>query len=231
MLLITGANGQLGKAVVEQCLRQGIPFYPVTKAELDITCASIVNRLISEQKFDCIINCAAFTAVDAAETDVAHAYNVNAFGPWVLASTGVPILHVSTDYVFDGTAFSPYETNDLLSKRAGEVSLLEGQFSGVIIRTAWVYSRATESRNFFNTISKLAAERDSLRVVGDQTVAPTRVEDLALALLSLYKQGAHKQPMHIVHFTNAGQCSWYDFACEIVKITGSSCVPHTAYFP
>ena len=89
----------------------------------------------------------------------------------------MPIIHVSTDYVFDGTAVSPYETNDLtrplsvygLSKRAGEVSLLEGQFSGVIIRTAWVYSKATESRNFFNTISKLAAGRDSLRVVGDRS--------------------------------------------------------------
>lgn len=92
MLLITGANGQLGKAVVEQCLRQGIPFYPVTKSELDITCASSVNRLVSEQKFDCIINCAAYTAVDAAETDVANAYTVNAFGPWVLASTGVRLF-------------------------------------------------------------------------------------------------------------------------------------------
>lgn len=231
MLLITGANGQLGEAVVEQCLRQGIPFYPVTKSKLDITCASSVNRFVSEQKFDCIINCAAYTAVDAAETDVANAYSVNAFGPWMLASTGVPIIHVSTDYVFDGTAVSPYETNDLtrplsvygLSKRAGEVSLLEGQFNGAIIRTAWVYSKAAESRNFFNTISKLAAQRDSLRVVSDQTGAPTRVEDLAQALLSLYKQGAHKQPMHIVHFTNTGQCSWYDFACEIVKITGNSC--------
>lgn len=242
MLLITGANGQLGKAVIEQCLRQGISFCPVTKAELDITCASSVTRLVSEQKFDCIINCAAYTAVDAAETDVANAYNVNAFGPWMLASTGVPILHVSTDYVFDGTAVSPYETNDLsrplsvygLTKRAGEVSLLEGQFSGVIIRTAWVYSKAAESRNFFNTISRLATERDTLRVVSDQTGTPTRAKDLAQALLTLYKQGAHKQPMHVMHFTNAGQCSWYDFACEIVKTTGSSCaiVPiTTAEYP
>lgn len=230
MLLITGANGQLGKAVIEQCLLQGIPFCPVTKSELDITCASSVTKLVSEQKFDCIINCAAYTAVDAAETDVANAYSVNAFGPWMLASTGVPILHVSTDYVFDGTAVSPYETNDLsrplsvygLTKRAGEVSLLEGQFSGVIIRTAWVYSKAAESRNFFNTISRLAAERDTLRVVSDQTGTPTRAKDLAQALLTLYKQGAHKQPMHVMHFTNAGQCSWYDFACEIVKTTGSS---------
>ena len=87
MLLITGANGQLGKAVIEQCLRQGIPFYPVTKSELDITCVSSVNRLVSEQKIDCIINCAAYTAVDAAETDVANAYSVNAYGPWMLALT------------------------------------------------------------------------------------------------------------------------------------------------
>lgn len=189
-----------------------------------------MTKLVSEQKFDCIINCAAYTAVDAAETDVANAYSVNAFGPWMLASTGVPILHVSTDYVFDGTAVSPYETNDLsrplsvygLTKRAGEVSLLEGQFSGVIIRTAWVYSKAAESRNFFNTISRLAAERDTLRVVSDQTGTPTRAKDLAQALLTLYKQGAHKQPMHVMHFTNAGQCSWYDFACEIVKTIGSS---------
>ena len=231
MLLITGANGQLGRAVSEQCLLQGIPFYPVTKSELDITCASSVNKLVSEQKFDCIINCAAYTAVDAAETDVANAYSVNAFGPWTLASTEVPILHVSTDYVFDGTAVSPYQTNHLtrplsvygLTKRAGEVSLLEGKFSGIIIRTAWVYSKAAESRNFFNTISRLAAERDTLRVVSDQTGAPTRAKDLALALLALYKQGAHKRPMHVVHFTNAGQCSWYDFACEIVKTTSSSC--------
>lgn len=234
MLLITGATGQLGKAVVTVCERKKIPFKAFSHSELNISCLEDAHKIVASQ-YDCIINCAAYTAVDAAEDNVGVAYAANAYGPWCLASSRVPVIHISTDYVFDGASSSPYDVDDItkplsvygLSKRAGEIALLEGGFQGAIVRTAWVYSKAPGVHNFFNTILRLGKEHESLNVVHDQVGAPTRAEDLAVALVELYCQKAHLQPMHILHFTNSGKCSWFEFSNAILKFNGvTTCQVH-----
>lgn len=241
MIAITGAGGQLGRAVVEVCTKKGLSFRSFARTELDITKPSSVNEILNREVFDCIIHCAAYTAVDAAEDQVDQAYFVNAYAPWLLANTRIPILSVSTDYVFDGNASEPYETTSQCcpisvygqSKRAGEISLLEGNFLGAIIRTAWVYSPREGTKNFYHTMCRLASERSEIKVVNDQTGAPTRAEDLAEALVKMYEKGVHQEKMQILHFTNTGTSTWYDFAKEIVKISGQKCtvlpIPTSAY--
>lgn len=241
MIAVTGCGGQLGRAVSEACLARGVPFRAFNRTSLNITNPEAVKKAFEEGDFDCIIHCAAYTAVDVAEDHPGDAFSVNAYGPWLLAKTGVPILSVSTDYVFDGVASVPYETEAIcrplsvygLSKRAGETALLEGNFRGAIVRTAWVYSKREGTKNFYHTMLRLASERSELSVVDDQVGAPTLAEDLASTLVSLYESGVHKNPMHILHFTNSGSCSWYDFATEIARISGLSTpirpIPTSAY--
>lgn len=241
MIAITGSGGQLGQAVLAVCSERGIPFRAFDRTSLNITNPENVRKIFEENDFDCIIHCAAYTAVDAAESHPEEAFTVNAYGSWLLARTGVPILSVSTDYVFDGTASVPYETESPcrplsvygLSKRAGETALLEGDFRGAIVRTAWVYSKREDTKNFYNTMLRLASERSELSVVDDQVGAPTLAEDLASTLVTLYENSVHKNPMHILHFTNSGSCSWYDFASEIVRQSGLSTpirpIPTSAY--
>ncbi len=241
MIAVTGANGQLGQAVVDKCKRHGLSFRAFGRTELDVTDPKAVSEVLVGETFDCTIHCAAYTAVDAAEDRPQEAFAANAYAPWLLASTGVPILAVSTDYVFDGKAASPYEADATarpvsvygLSKRAGEVALLEGGFSGAIVRTAWVYSKREGTKNFFHTMQRLARERDEIRVVNDQIGAPTLAEDLAAALVTLYEKGAHHKPMHVLHCTNSGTCSWFDFATEIIRMTNPNCtvtpIPTSAY--
>ncbi len=232
MLLITGASGQLGRALCETCRRQNTPFRAFSHRELDAADASAVNALArGPEHFDCIINCAAYTQVDAAEDHAAEAYAANALAPWNLARTGIALIHVSTDYVFDGCGSRPYETDDParplsvygLTKRAGETALLEGGFSGLIVRTAWVYSADPAAKNFVNTMKRLFASRPEVSVVNDQIGAPTLAEDLAQMLLALYRKGLHRRPMQVVHATNSGAASWYEFACAIAQETGAAC--------
>lgn len=241
MILITGANGQVGRAAADICLARGIPFKATDRRELDIANADSVAQFFQGKSFDCILNCAAYTAVDAAEDDWKRAYAVNAEGPALLAATGIPILHISTDYIFDGSSDTPWETDSMAqplsvygaSKLAGEEALLKIGGKGAIVRTAWVYSKRPGTKNFYQTIKRFAAERSELKVVNDQIGAPTRAEDLADAMFVLYTKGAHLQPMQILHFTNAGSCSWFEFAREIVAISGYSCnvlpIPSSAY--
>lgn len=241
MILITGANGQVGSAAADICLARGIPFKAVDRTELDIADPNSVAAFFRERLFDCILNCAAYTAVDAAEDDRTRAYDVNAAGPAMLAATGIPILHISTDYVFDGSSNTPLETDSLThplsvygaSKLAGEDALLRAGGKGSIVRTAWVYSKRPSTKNFYQTIKRLAAERPELKVVNDQFGTPTSAEDLAAAMITLYAKGAHLQPMRVLHFTNAGYCSWFEFAREIVAMSGNTCnvipIPSSAY--
>lgn len=231
MIAVTGANGQLGRAVVTECAKRGIAYRAFNRNDLDVTNPKAVNKVFADRSYDCIVHCAAYTAVDNAEDHPQEAFATNAYAPWLLASTGVPILSVSTDYVFDGHAATPYETNAPvcplsvygLSKRAGEIVLLEGRFLGAIVRTAWVYSKREDTKNFFHTMCRLAQERSKIHVVNDQIGAPTLAEDLATALVTLFEKGAHRKPMHILHFTNRGACSWFDFATEIVHMTHPAC--------
>lgn len=241
MIAVTGASGQVGQAVVDECKKRGVPYRAFNRTDLDVTDPKAVKEVFTDQPYDCIVHCAAYTAVDNAEDHPQETFATNAYAPWLLASMGVPILSVSTDYVFDGHAVTPYETNAParplsvygLSKRAGEIALLEGRFLGAIVRTAWVYSKRNGTKNFFHTMCRLARERSQVNVVNDQFGAPTLAEDLAFALIRLYEKGAHRQPMHVIHFTNMGTCSWFDFATEIVHMTHPACavlpIPSSGY--
>ncbi len=231
MIAVTGANGQLGSAIVLEARALGIDCLSLDRRQLDITDVLAVKRYFEVHPVDCIINCAAYTAVDRAEDEIEAAYAANAKGPLNLAASNVPVVHFSTDYVFDGTATQPYETdaqrNPLSvygkSKAAGETALLEAGVPGKIIRTSRVYSTRPQMRNFYHTICRLAAEKDELGVVSDQFSAPTLTDDLAKAVLKLFLQGAVGQSMEVLHFANAGTCSWYEFACAIVEENGLSC--------
>lgn len=231
MLMITGAGGQLGKAAVERCRKADIDFISADRTELDITNKDAIASFVRDKNIDCILNCAAYTAVDAAEEHVGEAYAVNAYAPHCLAITGIPLIHVSTDYVFDGRSDVPYETdaktNPLsvygLSKRAGETALLESGQKGLIVRTAWVYSSDPETRNFYNTMKRLGKTHSEVRVVSDQFGTPTLADDLADALVRLYEQGSFKREMQVLHFTNSGSCSWFDFASAIIGRFNPAC--------
>lgn len=231
MILITGASGQLGQALREAASVHGIPFAAMDRELLDIANPEEIGRVCNPELFECIFNCAAYTAVDAAEDHPAEAFAANAFGPWRLARSGTPLIHVSTDYVFDGLAQEPYAEEAQarpasvygLSKRAGETALLEGDFRGVVVRTAWVYSLREGTKNFCQTIRRLSREREEISVVADQTGAPTLAEDLAQALIELYRRGEHLKPMHLLHFTNAGSTTWHGFAERIVELEGARC--------
>ena len=230
MILITGSKGQLGQAVTEEARQRGISYTALDRSSLNVSNRKAVDEYFKacEGQFDCLINCGAYTAVDAAEDSPGEAYASNSYSPWVLSQTGIPILHVSTDYVFDGTGSAPYHVDAHckpisvygLSKRAGETALLEAETCGAIVRTAWVYSSRPDTKNFYQTIHRLAKTQEKLKIVDDQIGTPTLAEDLAAVLLDLYEKGAHKHPMHMLHFTNAGISSWYEFAKAIVEASG-----------
>ena len=228
MYLVTGAAGQLGMEL--RVLLKDSAIY-VDRNELDISSETDVKRFLQQNSFDCIINCAAFTAVDKAEDEPVLADAVNHLGARWLAKYGKCIVHISTDYVFDGTHSRPYLEEDLThpvsaygqSKLKGEQAVLQEAETAVIVRTAWLYS--VHGNNFLKTMLRLGKERDFLNVVSDQVGTPTFAGDLAKAIVRILpKVKAGKK--NIYHFTNEGVCSWYDFAHAIMKIAGLSCKVH-----
>lgn len=218
--LITGSGGQLGRALQTTC-PAGVEFVAPPEAEFDITDADAVSRVVAAARPDVIINAAAYTAVDRAETDEAAAQRVNVNAVGLLAAAArnahAAFVHVSTDFVFDGTAHMPYPPDAApnpvsaygRTKADGEAAALEFHGSPLIVRTAWVY--AAHGANFVRTMLRLMAERDELRVVADQIGTPTHVPTLARVLWSL-AAGGHTG---IFHATDAGVASWYDFAVAI----------------
>lgn len=234
MYLITGSKGQLG-----QELSKLLPNAILTDADtLDITNADAVRDFVQENNIDTIINCAAYTAVDRAEDDEEIARRVNIDGPANLAKSGARIIHISTDYVFDGCGHTPYTPDDKTSpvsvygrtKRAGEIAVLENARGAIVIRTAWLYS--PYGNNFVKTMRKLGTEKESINVVCDQIGTPTCAADLAAAIVAILPQ--MRDGMHeIYHFTNEGVCSWYDFACAIMELSKLPChvnpIPTAAY--
>lgn len=234
MLLITGSKGQLGSE-----LKKLLPDAIFTdKDELDITNAEKVKKFIKIHDIDTIINCAAYTKVDKSEDEPEIAIKINAVGPENLAKSGAKMIHISTDYVFDGNSHQPYEPEDKAnpvsvygrSKLAGEQAVLKNSDSAIIIRTAWLYS--SYGTNFVKTIAKLGAEKEKIRVVSDQIGSPTYAADLAKCILQIIPQ-FKSEFKGIYHFTNEGVCSWYDFAEKIIKILGLSCeveaIPSSEY--
>ena len=227
MYLITGGNGQLGTE-----LSKRLPNAIRTDVDdLDITRESLVADFVKKYNIDTIVNCAAYTAVDKAEDNIELATKINVDGPANLAKTGAKIVHISTDYVFDGTAHKPYSpdsTKDEINpisvygktKFAGEVKVLRYAINSVIIRTAWLYS--PYGNNFVKTMRKLGSEKESINVVADQIGTPTYAGDLADAIVKILPQ-INLKNRGIYHFTNMGVCSWYDFAHEIMDLSGLQC--------
>ena len=225
MFLVVGANGQLGNEL--RLLLQDKAEY-VDRDELDITDVNAVAEYVTSDKYEAVINCAAYTAVDKAEDEPELAEKINVIGPKNLAKTGVPLVHVSTDYVFDGQNCVPYKESDKtaprsvygVTKLSGEQSVIDNASTAVVIRTAWLYSEF--GNNFVKTMQRLGAERESLNVVFDQVGTPTYAKDLAQAIVEILPQ-LKIGTKEIYHFSNEGVCSWYDFAVSIMQKSGLSC--------
>ena len=244
-ILITGAGGQLGRELLD--LLTGCEQYsviPTDIAELDITNSEAVERFFDENTLDYIVNCAAYTAVDRAEDDEECALRINAEAVGNLAHAanrrGVKMVHISTDYVFDGETCRPYDethpVNPLSAygrtKLAGEERLMEiTSGNGVIVRTAWLYS--PHGKNFVKTMLELGRSRDQLKVVFDQVGSPTYARDLASAIIAIID--APEWMPGIYHYSNEGVISWYDFTKAIHRIagiTGCNVLPcHSSDYP
>ncbi len=235
-ILVTGAKGQLGSEIRHISTRYPYQFVYTDIDELDITERTSVFDFLKSSKIDAIINCAAYTAVDRAETELEIADKVNHLAVKYLAEGALEykmkFIHVSTDYVFDGEANRPYSESSLpnptsvygKSKLAGEQALLDLAIPGsIIIRTSWVYS--TYGNNFVKTMRRLAGERSALNVVADQVGTPTNARDLARCILEILPQ-LDKPKTEIYHFSNEGVCSWYDFALAVMEMSGYDCKVH-----
>lgn len=244
-ILVTGANGQLGREL--QVLAGNYPGYHfifVSKEELNIADTVAVGNLFSKQPIDFCINCAAYTAVDKAESDEATAMLINGTAVGILAQAcekhQAQLFHISTDYVFDGTAAGPYKPTDQTnpvsaygrSKLLGEQLAIQYTPSAIIIRTAWVYS--SFGNNFVKTMLRLMNERASINVVNDQFGCPTYAADLATAILQIIASGKSRENPGIYHYSNSGKINWYQFAAAIKALSGSTCTVnpiHSAQYP
>ena len=228
-ILVTGAAGQLGNElhnVLEQKM-PGVTMYTDIK-DLDLTDSEAVKKFIIDNEISHVVNCAAYTAVDKAEQEPALCAKINTDTvkniAEVAADYGVKVIHVSTDYVFDGTAHAPYKESDKVNpistygttKRKGEMVLLSMSPDAVIIRTAWLYS--PYGNNFVKTMMRLGSERSELGVVCDQIGTPTYALDLAEAIYTILT--ARQWVPGIYHFSDEGVCSWYDFTKAIHRIAG-----------
>ena len=231
-ILITGANGQLGTE-----LSKILPGAILTDyQDLDITDRAAVDKFVEKNHVDTIVNCAAYTAVDAAEDDFGNAHRINVIGPNNLSLTGRKLIHISTDYVFDGRANRPYQPCDAtmpesvygMTKRTGEMAVLVNSDNSIIIRTAWLYS--PYGKNFVKTMRNLGANKSEISVVADQFGKPTYAADLAGAIAQIIPQMTRANA-GIYHYSNScdeaheiSGISWYDFATEIMKQSGLKCV-------
>jgi dTDP-4-dehydrorhamnose reductase len=233
-ILVTGSNGQLGNEI--RVLAQDYPdfdFIYTDVDELDITDQLKVEAFFVANKPEVIINCAAYTAVDRAESDEAKAYLINATAVENLAKSsaaiGALIVQVSTDYVFDGKSYLPYNESDKTNplsaygrtKLAGENAVFQYASKGLILRTAWLYSAF--GNNFVKTMTKYSIERDELKVVYDQVGTPTYARDLAKAILDIIPSAIHRSGTDLFHYSNEGVASWYDFARFVITFSGINC--------
>jgi dTDP-4-dehydrorhamnose reductase len=237
VILVTGANGQVGQEL--RALAASYPafeFVFTTHENMPVNDEAAVQQLFAKHRPAYCINCAAYTAVDKAESEQEIAYQVNAEGPRILAAAckknNTWFIHISTDYVFNGQSPEPYKENAPTdpvnlygaSKLKGEQLCLETDPNAIIIRTAWVYS--SFGKNFVKTMMKLMQDRPAINVVSDQVGSPTYAADLAKCIMEIVAN-CHLQVVNwkpgIYHYSNQGRISWYDFAVAIKELTGSAC--------
>lgn len=231
-ILVTGANGQLGSEMQRLGAVSPNNYIFTDVAELDITDANAVVSAVKDNAIEIIINCAAYTNVDKAESDEATAELINATAVANLAAAmkevGGTLFHVSTDYVFGLDGNTPRSEEMPVSplgvygrtKLNGELAIEASGCKALIFRTAWLYSEY--GNNFLKTMLRLTAEREQLNVVFDQVGTPTYAGDLALAIFSIIEAGVYPGNEGIYHFSNEGVCSWYDFAVEIAAAAGNT---------
>ncbi|MBM3435255.1 MAG: dTDP-4-dehydrorhamnose reductase [Bacteroidetes bacterium] len=243
-VLVTGSAGQLGNSLRDISDHyKGLRFTWIDIADLDITNEAAVSEFIKASKPEVIINCAAYTAVDKAEQEKEKAFLINAEAVQNLASLsksfGIFLVHISTDYVFNGRGNKPYSETDepdpisvyAQSKHQGEVNIIRSGCRAMIVRTSWLYSEY--GSNFLKTIKRLAGEREELKVVSDQTGTPTYAGDLAKAILDIIANYPFPDKPEIYHYSNEGIISWYEFAKAIVEESRLKCrvlpIPTTDY--
>ncbi len=238
-ILITGRHGQLAKSIKSLIINTAldIEFYFSNKKELDLNCDSSIDDFFNNNNFDIIINCAAYTSVDMAESEESLANQINHLAVRKLAEVAhkqnAKIIHISTDYVFSGNTTTPYIESDSTlpintygkTKLAGEKIILKLlPNNAIIIRSSWLYSEY--GNNFIKTMLKLGKEKESINIVCDQIGSPTYAGDLASAIINI---AIHEDlrgmnfATQIYHYSNLGQCSWYEFAKEIFKISDIKC--------
>lgn len=237
LIVVTGKNGQLGSElqILAPAFEMQFDFLFTDRSQLDLSSNDSIDNFFTVHKPYVIINCAAYTAVDKAETDREAAFQINGAAVGKLAAHAAALnalfITVSTDYVFNGNGTTPYLPSDATdpvnyygeSKAVGEQLALTNNPTSIIIRTSWVYSRF--GNNFVKTMIRLMSERPSLNVVGDQIGAPTYAADLAAAIMHIVAQKIEGN-MHsgIYHFSNSGAISWFDFAVSIGQLIHSNCV-------
>lgn len=231
-ILVTGAFGQLGSEVRRVANTQGFNYIFTDVAELDITSSEALSTFFRSNKIDVVINCAAYTAVDAAEDNQELADKINHISSSLLATFctnySSTLIHVSTDYVFDGKGAVPYTEEHPTApigvygatKCEGEKSIIASGCEYMIVRTAWLYSEF--GNNFVKTMLKLTSERDSLKVVSDQIGSPTYAADLASFITYVVEGDRCKGNSGVYHYSNEGVLSWYDFTCEIARMAGNT---------
>lgn len=232
-VLVTGGNGQLGEAIRRAVEGSANHYTFATIDELDICNSVDTERYIVENKIDTIINCAAYTDVEGAEDNINMAYAINSTAVTHMAEVcnrlNVRLIHISTDYVFGGDRErrTPYTEGDSTaplniygrSKAEGEVAVIE--HDGIVIRTSWLY--APWGKNFVLTMLRLGREHAEISVVDDQRGTPTSALGLARAIVLMVESGATDTMRGIYHYTDGGECTWYDFACEIMTQAGLAC--------
>ena len=232
-ILITGGAGQVGLELLAADWPSEVVLHAPTRDQLDLGDITSVRAAFAANPFAAVINSGAYTAVDKAETEVAAAFAANAMGPAILAevtrAAGVPLVQVSTDYVFDGAKDEAYVEDDPVrplgvygaSKLAGELAVRAGNPRSVVLRTAWVLS--VHRANFLKTMLRLAADRPGLRVVGDQTGCPTSARDIAatLQIIALRMIADPEAPTGVFQFVNAGETTWAGLAVEIFALSAA----------
>jgi dTDP-4-dehydrorhamnose reductase len=232
-ILVTGANGQVGWELSRCAVKQGLDILALDRAALDVTDQSAVKGEVSASGASVVVNAAAYTAVDQAESEPELAFAVNRDGPAYLASAcaevGIPLIHISTDFVFDGQKQGPYLETDQVSplsiygksKASGEIAAREGLRQHIILRTSWVYG--VHGHNFVKTMLRLGREKEVVQVVADQMGCPTSAVDVAETILTIISRfgQSHQVPWGTYHYCGEGVTSWYGFAEAIFAVAAA----------